>query len=124
MSKKKLNSLKLVGKNFYLRVLNLKDVNKKYLSWLNDKKVTQYLENPKKKYTKKDLIKYVKEINFNKKMLFAVIDKKNEKHVGNVGLNPIDEKNKRVGLGGLIGEKSIGVVLLLLKAWNFYTICF
>lgn len=126
MSKTKLNSITLVGKNFYLRVLNLKDVNKKYLSWLNDKKVTQYLENPKKKYTKKDLIKYVKEINFNKKMIFAIIDKKNDKHVGNVGLNPIDEKNKRVGLGGLIGEKKYwgstafteGMELLIQYAFN------
>ena len=73
MSKKKLKSIKLVGKHFYLKILNLKDVNKKYLSWLNDKKVTQYLENPQQRYTKKDLIKYVKEINFNKKMIFAVI---------------------------------------------------
>ena len=53
MSKKKLKSIKLVGKHFYLKILNLKDVNKKYLSWLNDKKVTQYLENPQQRYTKK-----------------------------------------------------------------------
>ncbi len=105
MKDKRLKSIKLESDNFYLRILTLKDLNTKYLSWLNDKEVTQYLENPKLKYTKKDLLNYFKEIDYEKKMIFAIIDKKNNKHVGNVGLNPIDEKNKKTGLGGLIGEK-------------------
>ena len=105
MQDKRLKLLKLEGKNFYLRVLCRKDLNKKYLSWLNDKEITQYLENPKKKYTKKDLLNYYNEINYSKKIIFAILDKKNHKHIGNVGLNPIDEKNKKTGLGGLIGEK-------------------
>ena len=93
MKDKRLKSLKLESENFYLRILKMSDLNKKYLSWLNDKEITQYLENPKEKYTKKDLLNYYKQINYKKKLIFAIIDKKNNKHVGNVGLNPIDEKN-------------------------------
>ena len=102
---KKLSSIKLQGKNFHLRVLQLKDINKRYLSWMNDKEVNQYLASPKTKYSRKDLLDYFNKIHFNKKIVFAIIDNKNKKHVGNVALNPIDEVNKRTAIGGLIGEK-------------------
>ena len=105
MKRNKIENLRLEGKNFYLRNLKFSDINKKYLSWLNDKAITQYLYKPKDKYSKKDLIKYYKEINYNKKMIFAIIDKKNNKHIGNMGLNPIDIENKKTGLGGIIGDK-------------------
>jgi RimJ/RimL family protein N-acetyltransferase len=105
MKKKSIQNLKLDGNNFYLRSLKLSDINNKYLSWINDKKINQYLYNPNKKYSKNDLIKYFKEIDFNKKMVFAIIDKKNTKHVGNMGLNPIDIKNQKTGIGGIIGDK-------------------
>ena len=49
----RLKLLRLEGKNFYLRVLTRKDINKKYLSWLNDKEVTQYLETAKKSIQEK-----------------------------------------------------------------------
>ena len=102
---KKLSSIKLQGKNFYLRVLQLKDINKRYLSWMNNKEVNQYLASPKTKYSRKDLLDYFNKIHFNKKIVFAIIDNKNKKHVGNIALNPIDEVNKRTAIGGLIGEK-------------------
>ena len=105
MRRKKVKDLRLDGNNFYLRNLRFNDINKNYLSWLNDKKITQYLYNPKKKYLRKDLIKYFKEIDFNRKMIFAIIDKKNNKHVGNMGLSPIDVENQKTGLGGIIGDK-------------------
>ena len=76
MKKKNIQNLKLDGNNFYLRSLRLSDINNKYLSWINDKKINQYLYNPEQKYSKNDLIKYFKEIDFNKKMVFAIIDKK------------------------------------------------
>jgi len=105
MKIKKFTNLKLVGKEFYLRPLHSKDLNKKYLSWMNDKRVTQFLYKPKSKYTLKDLKKYFKEVDFNKKMIFAIINIKSEEHIGNMTLNPIDIKNKKTGLGGIIGEK-------------------
>ena len=105
MNKKKVEHLKLEGNNFYLRKLKFSDINKNYLAWMNDKKVNQFLYNPKKKYLRKDLIEFYKEIDFNKKMIFAIIDKKNDKHIGNMGLNPIDMKNYKTAIGGIIGEK-------------------
>lgn len=105
MSKKNLNNLILNGNNIYLRILKLSDINNKYLSWINDKKVNQYLLDPKVKYKRNDLIKYYKEIDYNKKMIFAIIYKKNNKHIGNMGLNPIDIKNQKTGIGGIIGDK-------------------
>ena len=48
MKKKKFNNLRLVGKEFYLRPIQPKDIGQNYLSWMNDKKITQYLYKPKK----------------------------------------------------------------------------
>ena len=52
MKRNKIENLRLEGKNFYLRNLKFSDINKKYLSWLNDKAITQYLYKPKDKYSK------------------------------------------------------------------------
>tara|TARA_B100001057_G_scaffold493905_1_gene589356 strand:+ start:654 stop:1202 length:549 start_codon:yes stop_codon:yes gene_type:complete len=106
MKKKKLNNLRLVGKEFYLRPIQPKDIGQNYLSWMNDKKITQYLYKPKKKYTLKDLKSYCSDVDFNKKMIFAVISIKNNEHIGNMTLNPIDVDNKKTGLGGIIGNKN------------------
>ena len=43
MNIKKIQNLRLENKNFYLRNLKSSDANNKYLSWLNDKQITQFL---------------------------------------------------------------------------------
>ena len=105
MKKKKINDFKLIGKEFYLRPIQPKDINKTYLSWMNDKSITQYLFQPKRKYTLNDLKNYFKSVDYNKKMVFTIITKKNDEHIGNMTLNPIDIDNKKTGLGGIIGNK-------------------
>ena len=107
MTIEKLKKLKLESDKFYLRLLKSSDLNERYLSWLHDKEVVQYLKNPNKllNYKMRDLKEYYKSINFNKKLIFAIVDKKKELHVGNMTLNPIDTENHKTGLGGMIGEK-------------------
>ena len=103
--KKKIPNIILEGEKFIVKSFEKKYVSKQYLSWMNDKKITQYLHNPQIKYSLNDLKKYYANSDFNKKILFAVIDKKKNKHIGNMTLNPIDIKNKKAGLGGIIGDK-------------------
>lgn len=128
MTIEKLKNLKLESESFYLRLLRFSDLNQRYLSWLHDKKVVQYLENPEKllNYNMRDLKNYFVSMDFNKKLIFAVVDKKNDVHIGNMSLNPIDSVNRKTGLGGMIGEKKYwgttafidGMRLLIEYAFN------
>ena len=34
----------IIGKHIHLRKIRLSDANNKYLQWLNDKQINQYLE--------------------------------------------------------------------------------
>ena len=47
MKKKKFNNLRLVGKEFYLRPIQPKDIGQNYLSWMNDKKMPLSLKSTK-----------------------------------------------------------------------------
>ena len=78
-------------KNFIKRVRAKKDVNyKHHLAGLGRKK-TELL---KKSYIKKKI----------KTIFLAIIDKKNNKHIGNIKYDPIDTKNKFAIMGILIGN--------------------
>ena len=47
----------------YLRPLCLSDINKKYLFWVNDPLVTEYLEIGKQRLAHSDLVRYVEQKN-------------------------------------------------------------
>ncbi|MEW5691874.1 MAG: GNAT family protein [Candidatus Hydrogenedentota bacterium] len=94
------------GKRIYLRNVTLSDVTDRYCSWMNDEQVVQYLESRFSKYTKKDLILYVKKIAANPDILFlAIIVKKGNLHIGNVKLGPINRMHFFADMGIMIGDK-------------------
>ncbi len=92
------------SERIYLRELNLDDATPKYCGWLNDTEVNKYLET--KYATIEDLKQYIKEKNEATNCLFfGIFDKKNNKHIGNLKLEPIDFKKKKAKFGILIGDK-------------------
>ena len=95
----------LIGKKIYLRQFLKKDINFKYLNWINSKK-NFYLETGKIPVTFKDLENYYKSnIKSKNSILFAICDKKNN-HIGNCSISQIDWINRRCSYGRLIGEKN------------------
>ena len=92
------------GKRVYIRELTEKDATERYCKWLNDPIVNEYLET--RKATIEDLKTY---INSRKKSIncifFGIFLKKNNKHIGNVKLEPIDIVKKTSDFGMMIGEK-------------------
>ncbi len=93
------------GKKIYLRKLNISDASEVYCRWLNDSEVNKYLET--RKATIEELKNYIKQKN--KKIncrLFGIFDINNDKHIGNIKLEPIDFFEKKAKLGIMIGEKS------------------
>jgi RimJ/RimL family protein N-acetyltransferase len=100
----KMDEEKIIGKSIYLRRLKEKDASEDYCHWLNDSVVNKYLET--KKCTIEDLIQYIKEKNANDKCrFFGIFNIENDKHIGNVKLEPIDFENKKAIFGILLGEK-------------------
>jgi ribosomal-protein-alanine N-acetyltransferase len=83
----------------------LKHLSERYLSWMNDSEVTRYLESGGN-YNEKMLRNFI-EAAIEKKIFFwAIHIKSNNKHIGNIKIDPI---NKRHGLGEygiLLGDKS------------------
>ena len=89
----------------YLRKLILSDVTKKYLSWMNDLSVTEYLVVGEKPLRRNDLIKYIKDSKKNNRYNYAIITKLSEKHIGNCSIQSIKLKQKTFEIGWFIGDK-------------------
>lgn len=96
---------KYLGHKIYLRELTIADATQEYCDWLNDPEVNKFLET--RESTVEDLRKYInKKINDPDCFFLGIFDKNNDKHIGNVKLELIDKKKKRVDFGILIGNKS------------------
>lgn len=96
----------LTGKRVYLRKVLASDVNENYLRWMTDPETTQYLESRFYKHTIKSLRQYVLARQKDKGSIFlAIVLKKDNRHIGNIKLGPIDKNHKIADIGILIGEK-------------------
>jgi RimJ/RimL family protein N-acetyltransferase len=94
------------GSLVLLRPLERADLNEHYLGWLNDPEVTRYTETGTFPTTAEDLENFYRSVTGSKNdVIFAIVDKKSGRHVGNVKLGPIHWLHRSAILGILIGEK-------------------
>ena len=97
--------MKIIGKNIYLRKLKINDVSIEYLSWMNNKNITKYMDSGSSKYTKKILEEYIKSSNKSKNnSLFGIFVNATKKHIGNIKLDKINYLHKRAHIGIMIGD--------------------
>ena len=115
----------LIGKNIYLRAFEKKDMSKQYLSWVNDHDTVKFMDTCHYPKSMNDLINYY---NYNKtsktNILFSIILKKNNKHIGNSTISNINWVHRNCYYGRLISKdnklKNIGSeVLNLLQYYVF-----
>ncbi len=89
-----------------LRPICEKDINRKYLSWINDKEITKYMATGTFPTTFKELRDFYNEITKSKTdVMFAILDKKHNFHIGNIKLGNINWVHRFADLGIMIGEK-------------------
>ena len=94
------------GSRIYLRPLEREDLNARYLAWLNDPQVTRYLETGVFPSTIQDLENFYSRVTSSSSdVILAVIDRKSDKHIGNVKLGPINWVHRRSMFGIMIGDK-------------------
>ena len=99
--------IKINGDRIFLRKVQLGDVCQKYVNWLNDSEVNQYLETRYQVQTISSVSKYVKKmVNKDDEYFFAICLNENEKHIGNIKLGPVNLVHKFGEISLLIGDKN------------------
>jgi len=88
-----------------IRPLKLRDINKNYISWFSDIKVTEYLK--ARNIFIKDSETYLKQgIKDCSYYIYAICDKSSKAHIGNIKIGPIRRLDGISDLVTLIGDKS------------------
>ena len=96
----------LKGKRCYLRPLTLNDVTQDYVTWMNDKNVTRFLETRFILHTHKSIQDYVQSILKNPDDVFmAICVNGTNQHIGNIKLGPINRQHLFAHIGLMIGDK-------------------
>lgn len=109
----------LIGERLYLRVLEDADIREEYLSWLNDTEVTRYLGVGKFPSTPETLRKYVENLRSSMTdLIFAIVDRETEQHIGNVTLNRIDWIHRTADTGLMIGQKDFWGKGYAFEVWS------
>ncbi len=94
------------GDRITLKILEPAHVTERYVSWLNDKDVGQYLESRFQTHSEVDVRAYVQEMFENANVAFyGIYLKDSAKHIGNIKIDPVRWFHGRADLGLLIGEK-------------------
>ena len=90
----------LESDTFYLRNISLDDCNENYLSWMNDSEINKFLESRFTVHTIDSLKDFVISMNnSNNNILFAIVDKESDKHIGNIKLGDIHPVHKYADIG-------------------------
>ena len=88
-----------------LRPLNLSHLSNNYVSWLNDFEVSKYIISAGD-YNYKKLEKYLEDIEKKDIYFWAIHLKTNNKHIGNIKIDPINTKHGLGQYGIMLGDKS------------------
>ncbi len=95
-------------KKIKLKKLKVSDFSNEYIMWLNNPETVKYTEQRYKKNSRKDIEKFVNNINKSKdSFLYGIYIEKNnkEEHVGNIKIGPINFNHKSSYISYLIGSK-------------------
>ena len=87
-----------------LEPISVKFCSSKYVNWLNDNEIYQYLDNGGE-YTYEALLEYLTKYTDTKVLYWAIIIKENNIHIGNIKIDPINKRNQIGEYGILMGDK-------------------
>ena len=91
----------------YLRSVNINDLEGNYSNWLNDPEVNLYNNHCRFPVSIKQQIDYINnKNNSNTDLFLAIIEKKNNIHIGNIILQNINWVDRNGEIAFLLGEKS------------------
>ena len=102
-----MNIKKIIGDKIYLSPAESTEENiEKFVTWVNDFNVTDYLTNSSRLFTRKKEKEYLEELELNTdKYFFMIQELKTDKLIGSVSLRNIDWIGRNAEIGILIGDK-------------------
>lgn len=96
----------LHGKDIFLRQIELSDCTEKYVDWLNDPEVNQYLETKWAVQDMESIRRFVQEQRENQhSYLLAIVRASSYEHIGNIKIGPIHPHYHHADISYFIGEK-------------------
>jgi RimJ/RimL family protein N-acetyltransferase len=94
---------KIFGNAYFLKPFNIEDISENYITWLNDDRVTNFLEIRHNKQTYKIAKSYIDSFyNEDNKYLWGIYTKSN-KHIGTINISVKGVSSSEIGL--MIGDK-------------------
>ena len=100
-----MNAPLLQSERLIYKPLSMDHLSEQYVSWLNDKEVNAFTFS-KMNHTIRDLEMYLKNVESNPILFWAIQLKDSLEHIGNIKIDPIDIKNGYGEYGILVGEKN------------------
>jgi ribosomal-protein-alanine N-acetyltransferase len=98
----------LEGPKIYLRHLQQEDLTNEYVQWLNDEEVCKGNSHAIFPNTHEKMVAYYASLQGSvAQVVLAIINKENDKHVGNVSLQSINWVSKNAEFAILLGDKNI-----------------
>lgn len=96
-----------INNSYYFRFLSESDATQRYLNWLTDAEVTEFLEVRNTEFSISDLKDYIKSFKGrDSKYLFGIFFYESNEHIGNMTIYNINEKSGVFDIGYLIGNKN------------------
>jgi [ribosomal protein S5]-alanine N-acetyltransferase len=94
------------GKSINLSPLDPEGDLSDYLLWMNDQKITQFMETGSFATTRRSLEEYIHKYNASKNLLLGIYPSEVECHIGNITLHMIDYQNRSAEIGIVIGDEA------------------
>ena len=89
-----------------LRPFGREHVTQEYIDWFNDPEVTEYNRHGSVKYTLELALEYLDEVQHSSgSIVFAIIAKDTNRHIGNISLQKIDLLSRNAEYAVIIGNK-------------------
>jgi ribosomal-protein-alanine N-acetyltransferase len=100
-----LKAIRLETQRFYLERLSIEHLSQDYVDWMNDNEVNKFLESGGN-YTLDMLKDFLTDVSNQDKYFWAIKNKLDNRHLGNIKIDPINFKHFWGEFGILIGDKS------------------
>lgn len=99
---------KIIGNELFLRQIEESDCTERYLEWLNDPLINQFLETRWEKQDISKIKQFVNNMISSKNcFLFAIIENSSMKHIGNIKIGPVNQFHKFADISYFIGERDV-----------------
>lgn len=96
----------LISDKIYLRPIERTDLNENYQQWFNDEAVCQFNSHHRFPNYKQNMKEYYENcIKSRNNLILAIIDKKSDRHIGNISLQDMDFINRSAEFAIIIGNK-------------------